>query len=148
MTGTIKHTLHDGILTLTISYPRRKNAVTPAMLSQLIGLLQEYRDNSAVRGLLLMGDGDSFCAGFDVTSLPDADTVVDNSKDFPGADILAQCAQELYSFPLPSISVLRGPCFGAGGELALSTDFRIGTPGLKFCMPPAKLGLQCCKNFD
>ena len=43
--------------------------------------------------------------------------------------------------PAPSVALVTGPAFGAGCELALACDFRVGDANAVFCMPPARLGV-------
>lgn len=129
------------VVVITLANVRKKNAVTPTMLEQLIGHLQTIAGSQDVRALVLRGAGNTFCSGFDLQSLPDAASLPEDAQDFPGADILAQTTSLLRGMAVPTIAALEGFCMGAGGELAASCDFRVGSGSLRFAMPPAKLGL-------
>lgn len=128
-----------GVLTCTLCNPNRKNAATPAMLDQICVLLDEISDD--VRVVVIRGHQGVFCAGFDISALPEANSVNKDAADFPGSDTLARTALAISSVKVPVIALLQGPCYGAGGEIAISADFRVASDDLAFCMPPAKLGL-------
>ncbi|MFD2499754.1 enoyl-CoA hydratase-related protein [Rhizorhabdus histidinilytica] len=56
----------DGVRTLTLDRPERLNALTPALLAELIAALDDAAIDPAVRCLLLAGAGRGFCAGHDL----------------------------------------------------------------------------------
>lgn len=141
MSGRILVERVGALVTLTLDNPNKRNAVTPAMLLELAGLARSLAEDLSVRVLVLQGAGDAFCSGFDVSALPDVAAVSDEAADFPGADVLAVAAEALCACPQPVVAVVRGPCYGAGGELAICADFRVSDGSASFCMPPAKLGL-------
>lgn len=133
-TDHVLYDLADGIATITLNRPDRRNAMSVAMIERLGELLVEAEKDPAVRVLVLTGAGRSFCAGGDVQQF-DADggegggaTEVD-----PGAVAEQLRHQELtvgriHTFTKPVIASLPGAAAGAGLGLALAADLRIGTP--------------------
>ncbi|MFD7948694.1 enoyl-CoA hydratase/isomerase family protein, partial [Streptomyces sp. NPDC059744] len=67
----LKHTVADGVATVVISHPAKRNAMTAAMWQALPALLERLAADPAVRALVLTGAGDTFCAGADISSLRD-----------------------------------------------------------------------------
>lgn len=116
---------------LTISNPARKGAVTAAMLEQLA--LEAARPGA--RCLVLAGEPKTFCAGYDLSALPDTP-----AAELPDA-VLGRACAALEESPAPVIAAIGGAAFGAGFELAAACDFRVAAPGVKLALPPAKLGL-------
>ncbi|MEU8623414.1 enoyl-CoA hydratase-related protein [Streptomyces sp. NPDC048669] len=126
-------TVADGVATLVISNPAKRNAMTAAMWQSLPVLLEELAADSSVRALVLTGAGDTFCAGADISSL----------RDPSGApQELAVAAEEaLAAFPLPVVAAVRGYCVGGGSQLAAACDLRFAEEGALFGVTPARLGI-------
>ncbi|MFG2562296.1 enoyl-CoA hydratase/isomerase family protein [Streptomyces sp. NPDC048496] len=130
-------TVADGIATVVISNPAKRNAMTAAMWQALPGLLERMAADPAVRALVLTGAGGTFCAGADISSL--RDRASDPAYD-PQA--LAVAAEEaLAAFPLPTLAAVRGYCVGGGSQLAAACDLRFAEEGASFGITPAKLGI-------
>src|ERR1700759_3886868 len=66
MAGHVKMDMKEGILTLTISRPAKKNALTGVMYDALSDALKAAESDASVRVILFQGDGDSFTAGNDL----------------------------------------------------------------------------------
>ena len=66
MTDQIHTTLADGVLTVTLARPEKRNAITQAMYAALSDATERARTDDAVRVLLFRSEGDSFSAGNDI----------------------------------------------------------------------------------
>ncbi len=129
------HTVADGVATVVISHPAKRNAMTAAMWRALPELLTGLADDPAVRVLVLTGAGPTFCAGADISSLTG-----DAGAEDPRA--LAVTAEEaLAAFPKPTLAAIRGFCVGGGSQLAAACDLRFAEEGASFGVTPAKLGI-------
>ncbi|MFD9009032.1 enoyl-CoA hydratase/isomerase family protein [Streptomyces sp. NPDC059558] len=139
--ATLLHTVADGVATVVISHPAKRNAMTAAMWRALPELLAGLADDPAVRTLVLTGAGATFCAGADISSLTgDAGDAGDAGADDPRA--LAVAAEEaLAAFPKPTLAAIRGFCVGGGSQLAAACDLRFAEEGASFGVTPAKLGI-------
>ncbi|WP_392674188.1 enoyl-CoA hydratase/isomerase family protein [Streptomyces sp. LN785] len=130
-------TVADGIATVVISNPAKRNAMTAAMWQELPGMLERLAADPDVRVLVLTGAGDTFCAGADISSLQDR--AGDPAYD-PQA--LAVAAEEaLAAFPRPTLAAVRGYCVGGGSQLAAACDLRFAEEGASFGVTPARLGI-------
>ncbi|MFB7950815.1 enoyl-CoA hydratase/isomerase family protein [Streptomyces sp. NPDC056045] len=129
----LEHGVANGVATVVISNPAKRNAMTAAMWSALPVLLERLAADPAVRVLVLTGAGDTFCAGADISSLREG-------AGDPQA--LAVAAEEaLAAFPRPTLAVVRGYCVGGGSQLAAACDLRFAAEGASFGVTPAKLGI-------
>ncbi|WP_256105583.1 enoyl-CoA hydratase/isomerase family protein [Streptomyces sp. ODS05-4] len=129
----LEHTVADGVATLVISNPAKRNAMTAAMWRALPGLLEALAADPAARVLVLTGAGPTFCAGADISTLGG-----------PGDEqqALAVRAEEaLAAFPKPALAAVRGYCVGGGSQLAAVCDLRFAEEGALFGITPAKLGI-------
>ncbi|MDQ1007040.1 enoyl-CoA hydratase/carnithine racemase [Streptomyces sp. V4I23] len=129
----LTHTVEDGVATVVISNPAKRNAMTAGMWRALPELLDDLAGDPVVRTLVLTGEGKTFCAGADISSLRE-----------PGEDpqALAVRAEEaLAAFPKPTLAVVRGYCVGGGCQLAAACDLRFAADDAQFGVTPAKLGI-------
>ena len=122
----------------TLSNPVRKNAIDAGLLGRLVDEL-ERAARDQVRALVLTGEGGVFCAGYDLSSLPEGAGVRD-APELPDAPLVRAC-NALEACRIPVIAAVDGPVFGAGVELACACDLRVASHSARFCLPPAKLGL-------
>ncbi|WP_405997426.1 enoyl-CoA hydratase/isomerase family protein [Streptomyces sp. NBC_00829] len=129
----LAHTVTDGVATVVISNPAKRNAMTAQMWRALPALLSELACDEAVRALVLTGEGPTFCAGADISSL---------REPGEGPQALAVRAEEaLAAFPKPTLAAVRGYCVGGGCQLAAACDLRFAQEDALFGVTPAKLGL-------
>ncbi len=139
----LKLSLTDRILTVTLSNPGRRNAVTPRMSVELARIWNDIWDDRNVSVVILTGEGDSFCSGADLSILGDSDA---NPELEPRPlNITTRVARKhvmgLLDLEKPVIAKLRGPAFGLGATLALACDMVFAAPGARICDSHVKAGL-------
>lgn len=133
--------LEHHIATLVINRPAKQNSLSPALAALLLTNLQNLARNEQVRVVVIRGAGDrAFCAGYDIGSLPIAETS-EAGADQNSVNPLEDMMEAVRTFPFPVIAMLNGHAFGAGCELSVCCDIRIGADDIRIGMPPAKLGL-------
>jgi methylglutaconyl-CoA hydratase len=128
----------DGILTITLNRPERRNALTPEMQQELLTELDSAKNGTA-HVVILTGAGTAFCAGLDLTALQAMTT---ESTDEQEADAirLAQLFRALYTLPIPTIAAVNGHAIAGGTGLATLCDFTFAVPGAKFGYTEVKIG--------
>ena len=133
MTDTVLYSREGHIGRLTINVPERHNALGR---EQLVGMQQHLAAVAAdrqVRVLVLSGAGDkTFCAGASLQELGAGEI---------GGDCFRATTAQLAALAVPTICALNGNVFGAGVELALSCDFRLGVEGSRMRVPAAAIGI-------
>lgn len=135
----------DGaIATITLNRPDARNAWSVAMLPQMHAALEEAMSDKDVRALILTGAGKSFCAGGDLKSMRDrtgmfeGDTIELRRKYERGLQDITRAFER---FEKPVIAAINGAAIGAGLDLALMCDVRIGSARAKFGSTFASVGL-------
>ena len=119
----ILHDVSDGVLTLTLNRPERRNAITTVMLAELIYALEHAAHDKGVRVVVLKGADHGFCPGDDLSGMgPLPDEFSFRPKGFVTHVALQRSLMEL---PKPTIAVLHGYAFGVGLDLAMACDFRV-----------------------
>ncbi|HEX5740663.1 MAG TPA: enoyl-CoA hydratase/isomerase family protein, partial [Pilimelia sp.] len=138
--GALRTTLGgDGVATLTLDRPARRNALTTAMWGALPGVLGALAADPRVRALVVTGAGATFSAGADIGDLRRqyADPVT--AEAFHAANVAAE--EALAGFPRPTVAAVAGACVGGGCQLAVACDVRFADRGAFFAVPPARLGV-------
>src|SRR5215475_1849294 len=135
---TILVTEDNGVKTIMLNRPARRNAMTPEMQDELIAALgKAATDHSRV--VVLTGAGEAFCAGLDLTHLQ---AIADKSESEHVADAerIARLFRKLYDLPKPTIAVVQGAAIAGGTGLATICDFTLAAPGVKFGFTEVKIG--------
>ncbi|MFE3093208.1 enoyl-CoA hydratase/isomerase family protein [Streptomyces sp. NPDC059248] len=132
----------EGVATVVIRHPAKRNAMTTAMWRTVPVLLERLAADPAVRVLVLTGEGDTFCAGADISSLRGPGDAPDSGADPRTPQELAVVAEEaLAAFPKPALAEVRGYCVGGGCQLAAVCDLRFAAADAWFGVTPARLGV-------
>ena len=124
----------DGVRTLTLNRPERKNAINPQLWHELADALRATaRDD--VRVLVITGAGGAFCSGADIASPEDIHPRHKLRR-------LTDVALALHDLAIPTIAKVTGVAVGAGWNLALGCDLVVATPESRFCQVFSKRGLS------
>ena len=143
MSGVLIEALEDGLLTLTLNRPERRNALDTAMLESLVDATRRAATNPAVSAVMLTGAGGTFCAGGDVKAMAargNETTLTDERiADLRGK---MEAARLLHEMRKPTIAAIEGAAAGAGLSLALACDLRIANRSAKLTTAFAKVALS------
>jgi 2-(1,2-epoxy-1,2-dihydrophenyl)acetyl-CoA isomerase len=127
----------DGVLTLTINRPEKRNAIDGAVLEGLETGLARARRDPEVRVVVLRGAGGYFSAGID---LPFAIGTELDRRDF--MRVVGDTAIAVHRLPVPSISVLEGGAYGLACNLALACDLTVAADDAVLCEVFTRLNLS------
>jgi len=139
----------DGVATLTLNRPDRKNAMSPQMLVQLADAWQDLEHDDAVRAVILTGAGSEFfCPGGDMDSLvpvlmgkrEPADEWERRFRD-ERTELSRIAFLNPYAFDKPIVAAVNGDAVSAGCELLQATDIRIASRDARFGLFELKRGL-------
>jgi 2-(1,2-epoxy-1,2-dihydrophenyl)acetyl-CoA isomerase len=136
---TIKLDITDGIATLTLDRPAKKNALDLSIRDEIADALVRVRENDAVRALVLTGAGENFCSGGDLRSMATTEITAEAGQRRMRA--IHGWLRELIEFDRPVIAAVDGVAYGAGFSLALTADFVLATPRARFCASFQRVGL-------
>jgi enoyl-CoA hydratase/carnithine racemase len=129
------------VSTLSLNRPEKRNALSPELLVKLCHTLEELGQNDDIRTVVIRGSGDkAFSSGYDVAAIP-THVSEDLQERLEEENPLDLAIAGIVNYPYPVIAMLNGYAFGAGCELAVNCDIRIGADDIKMGIPAAKLGL-------
>jgi enoyl-CoA hydratase len=129
------------ISTIILHHPDKSNSLTPGMLNRMEEIFTELCEDDSIRTVVIRGSGEkAFCAGYDISALPvkAKSKMLEKMKE---ENPLERALKSIETYPYPVIAMMNGHAFGAGCELAVTCDFRIGADDIKIGMPPVKIGI-------
>lgn len=135
---TLHVTETDGIVTVTLDRPERRNALSPQSIEELLKIVRAMTMRS-FGVLILTGRGPAFCAGLDLEHLKSLanNTAAEHRED---SDRVAQLFRALYDLPLPTIAAVNGHAIAGGMGLATICDITLSVPEAKFGYTEARIG--------
>ena len=141
MAGSILCSHGDTVATIRITNPGKLNAVDLGMWQQLHATMQELSADTALRCIVLRGDGEeAFAAGGDLEEFLTARDTVDHAMHYHGW--VGKALQAIGNCPHPTIAQIHGACIGGGLEIAGVCDLRISGESARFGAPINKLGFS------
>jgi methylglutaconyl-CoA hydratase len=136
--NTIHLEISGDIATVTLARPEKRNAISAAMITELMAAFSEAESNPA-RVMILTGAGDAFCSGMDLDDLK-AIAKQSPTEHLEDSRRTARLYRRIWSFPKPTIAAVNGPAIAGGCGLATLCDFTISTPEAKFGYPEVHIG--------
>ena len=141
---TILYEVDDRVATITFNRPDQLNAVSPQMVGELRAAYAAAEADDKVWTIVVTGSGRAFCAGADVTEIPEDGRVV---YDEPYLSTLAQWEAPQEATPpfremtKPILAAVNGLCCGAGLDLVTTGDIAIASDRAEFFDPHVSIGL-------
>lgn len=131
---TVSYQAEQGVATLTIDRPAKKNALTAEMYEAFVAGLDRAAGDRAIRAVLVTGAGDAFTAGNDLKSFADPRFA------HPDSPVLT-FMKSLSSFEKPVVAAVNGIAVGIGVTMLLHCDLVYAADTATFSMPFTALGL-------
>ena len=129
-------TTTDGLRTITLRRPEKRNALTLELRLQFADELRVAGADEDVAATIVTGEGSAFCAGFDMTQFGGDDAnrraIVETTEAFFDA---------LVEHPKPLIAGVNGPAVGGGFALALLSDLRVASESATFGFSQVRRGI-------
>jgi enoyl-CoA hydratase/carnithine racemase len=139
MTDTVLLAIDGARATITLNDPTKHNRLNPDGLVRLKAAIEKADADPNVRVTVLTGTGEkSFCAGFDLGSIPAAE----RAKPAPSDASFETVMDRLEAMRMPTLCALNGGVYGGATDMALACDFRLGVKGMRFFMPATRFGLH------
>jgi methylglutaconyl-CoA hydratase len=126
----------DGITTVTMNRPEKRNALSPELIDELNRALDAAEADSSLRVFILAGAGRSFCAGMDLAG------VLDDTEAMAGMlHGLSVVTRRIRRLDVPTIARVQGAAVGGGCGLMVVCDFSVTHPEAKVGYPEVSLGV-------
>lgn len=129
---TVKYTHYTVI---RMDRPEKRNALSCALMKEMISALEEVRRNPDQRAVLFLGEGPVFCAGLDLSEMSD------QSKSRESADCLSRLLSEIYSFPLVTVCGVHGAAIAGGAAIMSACDLVYAEEEARIGFPEVRRGI-------
>lgn len=136
MSDEILTAVADGIATVTLNRPDKRNAMNAPMLRALRQAFDALDARRDVRVVVVRGAGPAFCAGMDLREM-EAQGGAGGDPDEGVVAVLRRVEASRH----PTVAVVHGDAIAGGCELALHCDLRVAAAGARLGMPLARIGL-------
>jgi enoyl-CoA hydratase/carnithine racemase len=132
----------DGVVTVTMNRPERKNAANGVMWGELLDVAGVLGADPDVRAIVLTGAGGDFCSGADVSGMGDGGGETRQVHQLASMRHISDVCLSWYRLPQPTIAKVRGVAVGAGMNLALVCDLLVAGDTARFSEIFARRGLS------
>ncbi len=136
MPDEVLSTIADGVATVTLNRPDKRNAMNAALLAGLRACVDELDRRDDVRVVVVRGAGPAFCSGMDLREMEERRGATAD----PDSGVV-QVLQRVERSRHPTIAMVHGDAIAGGCELALHCDLRMAADVARFGMPLARVGL-------
>jgi enoyl-CoA hydratase/carnithine racemase len=135
----VLYELIDGIAILTLNNPRRRNALSLAVLASLKAHLDTIKENPSVRVVVVRSQGPIFSSGYDLTEMAGREKAGYTHLFAAFAEVM----EAIRSLPKPVIAQVQGLATAAGCELAVTCDLAVASETASFATPGVLMGMFC-----
>jgi methylglutaconyl-CoA hydratase len=137
---TIEFSLQGQVAHLWLNRPEKRNAMNPAMLTELISVFRSISQQGEARLLVLRGRGKVFCAGADLAFMSDVSRKTDEEL-WSEASQFFNCFENLYRLPIPVVCYAHGAVHGGANGLLAASDFVFCPADTRFSFSEVRMGL-------
>lgn len=139
MKGQVRLTIADSVAHVTLSHPGKLNAMSRVMWQELREAFEHIQQDTALRCVVLAGEGGNFCAGGDISEYAAFRFEEASLRQFHD-ELVWGGLQAVLDCDVPVVAQIEGACMGAGLEIASCCDLRLAGASATFGAPIAKLG--------
>jgi enoyl-CoA hydratase len=133
----------DGVVALlTLAAPARRNALTPAMVEELVSACEEIDADPGIGAVVIQAEGEGFCAGAHRDSLREAGRDPARDDNYQGLGRTYRAFARVGELLPPTVAAVRGAAVGAGVNLALATDLRVMAHDARIITGFARIGIH------
>jgi len=141
--GRVRWEMRGRVGVITLDRPGSLNALSAAMLRELLHLLGEAASRDGAAVLVLTGAGRAFSAGIDLYELEAVRAAGESEAEARRRlERLQDVTRRIVDGPVPVVAALNGPAVGLGAEIAAACDLRIMARGATISFPEARRGLS------
>ncbi len=134
----------EGIGTITLNRPERKNPLTFESYAELRDLFRALVYVREVKAVVVTGAGDNFCSGGDVHEIIGPLVAMDMPELLDFTRMTGDLVKAMRHCPQPIIAAVDGVCAGAGAIISMASDLRVATPDAKVAFLFNRVGLAGC----
>jgi enoyl-CoA hydratase len=132
----------SGVAIVTLRAPARRNAFTPSMVTELLGICDEIDTDTSIGAVVVRGEGESFCAGAHRALLDAASQDPVAAEHYDALSLTYRAFVRVGELAPATVAAVRGHAIGAGVNLMLATDLRIVARTARIATGFQRIGLH------
>jgi 2-(1,2-epoxy-1,2-dihydrophenyl)acetyl-CoA isomerase len=141
MDNDLLFTVENGVATVTINRPEKRNSFTDEMIVEWVKWLEECKSRSDVKVIVFTGSEHSFSAGGDMGGMKGKSEQTGLAAKDRMMAVTQSLARKVAEIDKPIIAAVNGTAVGGGMDLALMCDIRLASTSARFAETYAKMGL-------
>lgn len=134
----VRYEVGDGIATVTLAAPERRNVLDAASMSATTAAFAAAASDDTVRVVVLTGEGSTFCAGADFSG---ATAASDGSFSGTGPGALVALLETMLDLPKPIVARVQGHVAGGGNGLVAASDLAVAVDTARFAFSEVRVGV-------
>lgn len=144
-TDLLQTSINDGVFSLHLNNPSRRNALSIEMLEAIKSALTQADENKDARVIVISAEGPVFCSGHDLKEMTAARNAEDKGRAFfdKTMRLCSSMMQQIVNHRLPVIAAVHATATAAGCQMVASCDLAVAADTAKFITPGVNLGLFC-----
>lgn len=139
-----KWEFENGIATVTLNRPERKNPLTFESYAELRDMFRDLVYVPEVKAIIMAGAGGNFCSGGDVHEIIGPLVKMDMPELLNFTRMTGDLVKAMRAAPQPIIAAVEGICAGAGAIISMASDIRLAAPSAKVAFLFNRVGLAGC----
>ena len=143
-TQHLRRSDEDGVVTLTLDRPERKNPLTFESYAELSAIFRAGAQDDAAKVFIVTGAGGNFCSGGDVHEIIGPLLARDTKGLMQFTAMTGELVKAMRACPQPIIAAVDGVAAGAGAIIAMASDIRLATPRARVAFLFNRVGLAGC----
>jgi enoyl-CoA hydratase/carnithine racemase len=128
-----------GVRTVALNRPERRNALSLALMRELLDVLAATAADTSIHVVVLRGEGPAFCAGHDLSEMVGCE--LDDYREL--FDVCSELMLAIHRLPQPVIARVHGIATAAGCQLVAACDLAVADERARFATPGVRIGLFC-----
>jgi len=128
-----------GVRTVALNRPERRNALSLALMRELLDVLAATAADTSIHVVVLRGEGPAFCAGHDLSEM--VGCALDDYREL--FDVCSELMLAIHRLPQPVIARVHGIATAAGCQLVAACDLAVADEHARFATPGVRIGLFC-----
>jgi methylglutaconyl-CoA hydratase len=142
MPPIVKVQVHEHTATVTLNRPDKRNALSRELLAELHQALDDLHRERRVRGVILTGAGNVFCAGMDLQEMQSAADQEDRQQQwYRDSVVYRDLIEAMLRFPKPLVAAVNGPAVAGGAGLVMACDLVVACEAASFGFPEPRRGI-------
>ena len=138
----VRYAVENNVARIEMNRPQVLNALSKGMFRDLRTALAQARKDEEARVVEITGAGKAFCAGLDIREIGGFKSRPE-AKEFVYG-LVKPFWDQLFGCEKPIISLVDGPAYGAGAEIALASDIVVASTESTFAFSGGRVGALCC----